>query len=254
MDMEIYRKQYDFEMEQRNSIASATNIPIVALTIIGGALSSVVIGFKFNSDIQTYLFITIVSLCALSILWTVYYIARSFIGYVYQKIPPSKELADYFKSLKDWHISQGETNEKFNELAKIDFDEYLKNSFSEASERNGNNNIMRGNYLHGSTVAVSVSFVLLTCASPLYIYQKVNSEKHIYEVKIIENTHSRTKEVKMAENNETNNQTPTAPVDTTPSAAPAAKPQGPANWEFRGNADIGNTRTKTDTSRSKGKN
>ncbi|MDN3390877.1 hypothetical protein [Pseudoalteromonas sp. APC 3691] len=253
MDMEIYRKQYDFEMEQRNGIASATNIPIVALTIIGGALSSVVIGFKFNSNIQTYLFITFVSLCALSKLWTVYYIARSFIGYVYQKIPPSKELADYFKSLRDWHKEKGETDDKSNELAQTDFDEYLKNRFSEASERNGNNNIMRGNYLHGSTVAVSVSFVLLACASPLYIYQKVTSGVQIYEVKIIENIKSKTKEVKMAENNETTNQTPTSAADTTPSAAPGAKPQGPANWEFKGNADIGNIQTKTDTSSTKGK-
>lgn len=253
MDMEIYRKQYDFEMEQRNGIASATNIPIVALTIIGGALSSVVIGYKFDQTIQSYIFLVTVCLCALSMLWTVYYVARSFIGYVYQKIPPSKELGTFFKSLKDWYILKGETEEGSLKLAQADFDEYLKERFSEASERNGNNNIMRGNYLHGSTVAVAISFLLLAIASPFYIYQKVSSEKQVYEVKIIESSQANKEEVKMADNNERTNETPSAPAETTPSAAPGEKPQGPANWEFRGNADIGNIQTKTDTSSSESK-
>ena len=112
MDMEIYRKQYDFEMEQRNGIASATNIPIVALTIIGGALSSVVIGYKFSNTLSSNVFLLTTSLSALCILWTVYYVARSFIGYVYQKIPPSKQLTAYYVELKGWHIASGNTEEE----------------------------------------------------------------------------------------------------------------------------------------------
>ena len=54
MEQEIYQKQYDFELEQRNSIASAANVPIVALTILGGALSTMIVDFQYSWGIFTY--------------------------------------------------------------------------------------------------------------------------------------------------------------------------------------------------------
>jgi hypothetical protein len=39
MDIELYRKQYDFELDQRIHLASNANIPIAGATVLFGAVA-----------------------------------------------------------------------------------------------------------------------------------------------------------------------------------------------------------------------
>ena len=43
MHLELFRKQYDFELDQRNSLTSATNIPLVAITVVASATSVILV-------------------------------------------------------------------------------------------------------------------------------------------------------------------------------------------------------------------
>ena len=239
MNRDVFQKQYDFELEQRNGIASATNTPIVALTILGGALAAVITGFKYSDEPVTYLFLLFTLLAIGSMLISVYKLVRTFLGYSYQKIPPAKQLREHLENLKNWHNENGSSDDK----AIVDFAEYFDERLSEAAEHNSANNIKRGNYLHDATLFVVVAFVFLFCASPFYIYERVTSKDKVYQVNLIDNT-SKKEEEDMADNDSggSNQGQQTAPIaapSPTPSAAP--KPTGPQNLVFKGNTEGGKT-------------
>lgn len=240
MNREIFQKQYDFELEQRNGIASATNTPIVALTVLGGALAAVVTGFKYSNEPVSYLFLMFVLLAIIGMLISSYKLVRTFLGYSYKKIPPAKQLRQHLEDLKTWHNTNGSGDNE----AIVDFDQYFDERLSEAAEHNSANNIERGNYLHDATLFVVIAFIFLFCASPFYIYERVTSKDKVYQVNLIDKTLKK-EEKEMAENksgssNKGQQVTPSAAPLQTPSAAP--KPSGPQNVVFKGNTDGGKTR------------
>ena len=136
MNRDIFQKQYDFELEQRNSLASATNIPIVSLTVLGGALTATVIGFKYSNNALTYIFVGLIILAVVSMLVSLYKVFRIFLGYSYQKIPTANQLKVHFIELKNWHKSQGCPEDEYHKSASADFDEYFDERLSEAAEHN----------------------------------------------------------------------------------------------------------------------
>lgn len=240
LNREIFQKQYDFELEQRNGIASATNTPIVALTVLGGALAAVVTGFKYSNEPVSYLFLMFVLLAIIGMLISSYKLVRTFLGYSYKKIPPAKQLRQHLEDLKTWHNTNGSGDNE----AIVDFDQYFDERLSEAAEHNSANNIERGNYLHDATLFVVIAFIFLFCASPFYIYERVTSKDKVYQVNLIDKTLKK-EEKEMAENksgssNKGQQVTPSAAPLQTPSAAP--KPSGPQNVVFKGNTDGGKTR------------
>ncbi len=81
MNRDIFQKQYDFELDQRNGIASATNIPIAALTVVGGALATLVINFNYSNELISYFFLFFVLLTIISMVISVYKTVRTFLGY-----------------------------------------------------------------------------------------------------------------------------------------------------------------------------
>jgi len=252
MEREIYQKQYDFELEQRNSIASAINIPMMAITILGGALSAVILGFSYASNLITYLFCTIVGLSIISLSYSLFCVFKSFLGYSYQKLPASSLISLHYKKLVDWHRENGENQENSDAYAKNDFYEYINQRLSEAAEHNGNNNIKRGNYLHKATTGVAVSVFFMFFTSFLYVHNRLGNNNSSYNVKIINEVKLDQGGSKMT--NESGNDSNSSTQETSPAQSPTAapsttnpKPEGPPNVVFRGNTEKPGIVTKKDS-------
>lgn len=241
MDRKLYQKQYDFELEQRNTIASSTNIPIVSITVIGGALSTMVLSFPYSGDLKSMAFIGTIILSVIAVLTSLVLVLRSLIGYTYQKIPSPNALADHHRKLEAWHRENGEQESVISEKADKDFSEYLDQKLAEAAENNSVNNIRRGSLIHDSAVAIAVALGFLVVAAPVYIRAKVSHADKIQQVRIIEPISVIPGGQSMAENeNGTDNpsgqpaqpeQKPAQPIETKP------KPSGPLNTEFRSGTD-----------------
>lgn len=239
MDKNLYQKQYDFELEQRNSLASGTSIPIVALTIIGGALSTMVTGFEYKADVLTYSFLGLVALSIVSVLISLYKTVRSFLGYSYHKIPPAQGMKQHYENLVLWHKEQGLDEEASVRSAKIDFDEYFYDRLSEAAENNGSNNIKRGNYLHDATAFVVVAFVFMAISSPIFVYKNITKDTKPTKVQLLNEFPLQKVNIQMATNNQDSSKPSGSSSDAPkPTAAPiSAKPTGPQNTVFKGNSD-----------------
>ena len=50
MHLELFRKQYDFELDQRNSLTSATNIPLVSITVVASATSVILVDYRYGGN------------------------------------------------------------------------------------------------------------------------------------------------------------------------------------------------------------
>ncbi|MCI5221567.1 MAG: hypothetical protein D3924_02500 [Candidatus Electrothrix sp. AR4] len=266
MERRIYQKQYDFELEQRNHIASSTNTPIVSITVLGGALSSMVMKFPYSHDKYTYLFCFFVGLVVISMLTALVYIFKSFVGYSYQKIPSASKLSSHYSDLLSWHKEDCGDETKSLQLAKDDFDKYLDVRLSEAADNNGDNNIKRGNSLHDATVTIAIALGLLIALVPPFVYKKVNGGNEVHRIEIVNSLKITNEDSVMSKNQGDGNgsstqqttpaQTPSAaPAQDSPTVAPtqaAPKPTGPPNIVFKGNVDkvglTANSTTKTSTS------
>lgn len=243
MDRDLFRQQYDFELEQRNSIAAATNIPIVAITVVASATSVVLLDYQYKSIFQTYLFVVFVCLALLSIVISVWYLFRSFWNYEYQKLPSTSALKKHYDELLDWHHSQSCSLKDAKERADTDFSSYLNSRLAEASDWNGQNNIVRGNYLHMATAGVAIAVAMLLPAGLIYAYNKAADDDKIYQVHLVNipsliQPSATRQEVQMATQPSDSGNKPTAMPSVPVTPAPPAKPSGPPNTMFKGNRDL----------------
>lgn len=229
MDKTVFQKQYDFELEQRNAIASSTNTPVVSITVIGSALSSMVLTFPYSTDIVTSIFLALVVFAAVASIVALIFIFKSIIGYTYEKIPTASALAAHHEALNKWHFENGTELVHIASEVENDFDVYLESRLSEASERNGNNNIRRGNYIHDATVSIAVALAFMVLCAPFFIYAKSINKESSYRVEIVKPISLRELN-KMAEiENGSNSGSPSASsTPQQPAASPVQKPAVPA--------------------------
>ncbi len=181
MDRKIFQEQYDFELNQRNHLASSVNVPIMAATIVGGAISSMLLAFPYKIDSISIIF-TLTSMLSIAFLVvSIYLIFRSFIGYEYKKLPPPSGLNEHYNELVLWH----KENDNTSENAKVDFDDYLYERMGQAVEVNSDNNIARGNYLHMATISIAVATIFVALSSGLYVYGKLNGDTTPHKIEVI---------------------------------------------------------------------
>jgi hypothetical protein len=181
MDIELYRKQYDFELDQKAQISASANIPISAATFIFGGLAAVTFAFDYGDERLSQIFMWVLSTSVAAIAVAVFYIFCSILGYKYQKLPLLSQLKDHRAKLLSWHEKNGSTAER----AEQEFEEYFMSRLSEASDYNSRNNIIRGDYVHRATFALAVSVVLAGTASALFLYQNMTEEGGPQEVRVI---------------------------------------------------------------------
>lgn len=236
MFSEIFQKQYDFELEQRNSIASATNIPIVAITVVASATCAILLDFQYKHSLESYAFIACALLAIFSFGYSVSCLFRSFWNYEYKKLPSSSLLKQHYDALRNWHLGNGCSADVAIENTDVDFSDYLNVQLADATDWNSQNNIVRGNYLHRAVAAVATAVIFLLPAGAIYIHNKATADDKVHAVKVINSTSISTEQPIMTTNQSSggNNQPAAAP------AAPASnpKPSGPPNTLFKSHVDM----------------
>lgn len=240
MHPDLARKQYDFELDQRNGLTSATNIPLVAITVVASAISVVLIDYRYGSDYLTYAFGIFATATLCAIVFSVYSLFRSFWNYDYQKLPRSADLLKHSQDLYSWHAQNGSSSVEARILADADFTDYLVEKIAEATDWNGQNNMVRGNRLHRATAAIALGVMLLLPTALLYTYRKVTAEDKVYQVRIADPVQKSIKENNLTtSNNQGSSQPASAPAPApAPAPVPTAKPSGPPNLVFKGNSDL----------------
>lgn len=239
MHPELFYKQYDFELEQRNALTAATNIPIVAITVVASATSVILLDYRYSQNLLSYVYGGFASAALLTIAFSVYSVFRSFWNYDYQKLPTAKSLQLHNHALYAWHLQLGCTPEDAKTLADADFADYVAGQIGEAADWNGQNNVVRGNYLHRATAAIALGVALFLAGALLYAHNKATAEEKVYQVRLTKSVIIKQQEPFVSSNQppSNSNQPASAPAPA-PAPMPSAKPAGPPNTFFKGSTDL----------------
>ena len=237
MHPELFRKQYDFELEQRNSLTAATNIPIVAITVVASATSVILLDYRYSRDFLSYVYGGFAGAALSAIAFSFYSVFRSFWNYEYQKLPSAKSLRQHSVALHTWHLQNGSTPEDAKTMTDSDFAEYMAGQLAEAADWNGQNNVVRGNYLHRATAAIALGVALFMPAALLYANNKATAEEKVHQVRVTDIIITKQQEPIVSSNQppSSSNLPPPAPA---PAPMPSAKPAGPPNLVFKGDTDF----------------
>ena len=238
MDSDIFQKQYDFEMTRKNNLSSSVNVPIVALTVLGGATSSMILKYEYSYNVPTYIFITVVLLSICFSGYALILVFKSQIGYWHHKIPSSNTLSKYHHELIAWYEKEGHNEEKAKLLAKVDFDDYLNRKLSEASDANGQNNLKRGAFLHDANVKIAIALVFVAIASPFYIYSNLTKSESPSKIQVVNPIHLKNEEIVMPPEEDDNSSSSDSSTISSTQSQPAEKPAEPPNVVFKDNAQV----------------
>jgi hypothetical protein len=220
MHPDLFRKQYDFELDQRNGLTSATNIPIVAITVVASAASVILLDYRYSKDLSSYVFAGLAGAALFTIVFSAYNVFRSFWNYHYQKLPSARALKQHGDALRAWHLQSGSSPEDAQTLTEADFAEYLSGQIAEAADWNGQNNVVRGNYLHRATAAIALGVALFLPAAFLYTHSKATAEEKVHQVRLTEPVI-----IKHQESTMPINQPPSSSNQTNSAPAPAPAPE-----------------------------
>jgi len=184
MIQNFFQLQYDFEIEQKRNLDGLINIPIVALTVLGGAMSTLLVRFDYMSSmVMSVLFLISMVSGSMGVCKAFYFATTSFIGFRYQKLASAPMLIQHYDSLYDWHLRNGSTDAKLR--AQEDFDSFLCLRLSEASEHNGALNILRGERMHEATKSIAFSFAMLLLATPFFLVLQIMNSDEPQRIEIV---------------------------------------------------------------------
>jgi hypothetical protein len=234
MNTDIYFRQYDFELEQRNSMTSATNLPVVAITVVASAMSITLLDFRFSSSWLSWTFGGLITCVVAALSASVFYVFRSFYNYEWRKLPPAEQLRQHKLELHAWYISNGSTKAEATASAEDDFAEFLSARVAEAADWNGQNNIVRGNYLHRATAAVAFGVAFFVPAAMIYAHNKATTDDKVHQVQLINPVQITHQEETMSNKQATSPAQPASAPAPASAPVPSAKPSGPPNVSFKG--------------------
>ena len=207
---------------------------MVAITVLSGAASAVLLDFPYESNSLTAAFLVLSIPVLGSLGFAIHRAFRSFWNYYYHKLPDPPALKAHLEVLRTWHVTAGTPANEVNSAAGRDFQDYIDDRLAEAVQANGRNNITRGNYLHSATAAVGLALVFFIPTAATYVYSKATAEDRIHQVQLVPNS------ISLKEPAMTTTPAP-APTPSAPAAAPSApaptvsvaKPAGPPNTVFK---------------------
>lgn len=181
MDLDFYRTQYEFELDQRSHLVATTNIPIAASTFLLGGLSTICVKFEYSHELSTYWFSLSAAAAAIALACSVYFIFRSLLGYEYEKLADPSELRKHHHDLIEWHVTRGEGREDADE----EFRDYLTDRLSEASRNNSENNVTQGVYISKATLAIAFSVVFIASAGITFLSKSIDGNASPQKVEIV---------------------------------------------------------------------
>ena len=172
MDVNLAKDLYVFELERRGQLAESANTMITGMALVAALL-----GFLLQArDVSTFAFDPFAIAMGLALAAFVYALHQliSFYRHVeYFAIPTAKALQGHYRALQEYF----EKNPGLG-TAKEDFDEYLIDKYSEATEINAVTNFARGSCINRGVGALAVAVLFgLTATTAAYIGGSLSTKK-----------------------------------------------------------------------------
>lgn len=185
--LEMYIKEYHFELEQKEKIFGRLALILVMLTACLGAISATAIPkYKalllapFISTVTVIITITL----AVSLVFIIFHIIRFLSAKNDELIPSSKEIENYYDQLEDF-FTKNSPQTSMPEYVDEKFSNFLLKAYVAASSTTYDNNCFKLKCLNRcyELIVIFVISTLMLCSFSIYI-----PDKPIEENKMSQNT------------------------------------------------------------------
>jgi hypothetical protein len=163
--LDLLKELYFFEWARREQVVGSANVPIAIQTALAAGTFYLLRTFHYDSDECQLAFVALVALSVIAQARAVCFIARAMHGYWYKQIADSDEIRSYWNGLQEYYRAAPDADGSMD----ADFDTYLEQTFSEATDRNRQNNARMGDAVHQATASLIAALVLLASASAPYM-------------------------------------------------------------------------------------
>lgn len=194
MNSNFYRELYLFEWELRHRITSWLQIPIAALTVLGGGAIVLAQGFPYDDSARTMAFVLAILLALMSLGLAGYFVVRCLHGYEYAKLPRSSEIRELLEKRREYLSACGESPDE----AERYLEDFIHRRMAEATDRNADNNAIKSAFLHKANQWTVWTLVLLAVSAVPYTWQTILAQGEPSRVELI-NPVTLTQEVPMIE-------------------------------------------------------
>lgn len=165
MKLEWLKDHYFFELNRKQQLESALNLPVAVISVLAGLIALYVPRLAWPSGAPVLLLDLLVALAVVLLALAFWNVVRTFLRYEYQEIAPATQLLSYHADLKAFHLATGGAEQD----ADAEFAESLKKLYADAIEQNAFGNIGKAAHLYWAKLFLAGAAVsLLLAAIPYY--------------------------------------------------------------------------------------
>ena len=136
---DLYRQ----ELEHRDRIRGALNIPFALLVILGGLLGQMLRDIWADDNLITWIFWTAGGSGGYFFVRATYYLIRSYHGHGYKGMPTAIERRDFQDKLRNWYTEEG----RDITAADVEYSEWLSEQHAKAAHHNWYVNAAKSEFL-----------------------------------------------------------------------------------------------------------
>ena len=87
MDSDLFRKQYDHEVERQDKIVTSLGLPVGVLTIIGSGAAAMIQGFSYGFSNLNWWFYGLAAVDVVALIAALFFITRAYFSQTYEYLP-----------------------------------------------------------------------------------------------------------------------------------------------------------------------
>ena len=219
--IELFKALYFFEWSRRDQLTAALTIPIAADVLLGGLLAFLLRQYPYAADWLTVLFVVLIGTTVVFLVGSVFWLARSYHGYDYDRLPMSGDLLAHANTLRSYYEGVNDAEARVDE----DFDAEFVDRLVSATDVNARNNIKKAAHLHTGTRLLIFLMVFAGLATIVYLVKTLGAPETVTRVEIVA---CEPCEEEMKKPNRSQGRTtaqPATPRPTQPATKPATKPE-----------------------------
>lgn len=167
---EFLKERYDYELQRKDQLTDALNLPVGILSGLGGLLALMARAFTYADPVLTWLFVPSLILAGVAFFVCLVQLVRTYHRQTYIYLPLLRELEEWEEEVRDFVRYVEETGGR-----EEDFQEQLRKRIIEAADRNTANNDERSRLLFWARIALFATLTFTAVAGFFFVVDQVRN-------------------------------------------------------------------------------
>lgn len=180
----LHKESYYFEIERKDTLNSSLAFPVGIIALLAGAVSVMSNAISLPPSDTQKILIVLLFLAGLCLVFSCYYLVRTYWGHPYKYMPYSSELLEFRKKLFDFYVASGQTQQVADSTSNQEVGDYIVSEYAAGATFNAKSNNKKSATLFKSNACSIVALALVVSAIPFYFYQQLTSSPLTHRIEL----------------------------------------------------------------------